>query len=183
TYSIGFRSPSRKELIGSWCDDLLPKMTDDDRYSDPDLAVQANPGEISANSIDRLHAMLTEKLTDRREFARWFGEYSSTPRYPDTDWRPEELIEIEHLRGLLTADNPLLRNPASRFSFIRENEVKLLLFVDGDCFTCADDMVGLAEMICAHDQFVIDPEWQTSDAVVALLADLYNRGSLSFDWG
>ncbi len=183
TYSIGFRSSSRKELMGSWCDDLLPKMTDDDRYCDPDLAEQANPGEISASAIDRLHAMLTEKLSDRKEFAKWFGEYNSTPRYPETDWRPQDPIEIEHLRELLTADHPLFRNPASRFSYIRESENKLLLFVDGECFSCTDEAIELAEMLCAQDQFVINPDWRTSDDVVALIAELYNRGSLSFDWG
>lgn len=182
TYSIGFRSPSRKELIGNWCDDLLPEMTDDDRYCDPDLTVQNNPGEIPATAIDRLHAMLTEKLTDRAAFARWFGEYSSTPRYPETDWRPEEPIETEHLRSLLTADHPLFRNPASRFSFVREDEGKLLLFVDGECFPCAGETALLAEMLCAQEQFVINPEWRTSDDVIKLLAGLYNRGSLSFDW-
>jgi 50S ribosomal protein L16 3-hydroxylase len=183
TYSIGFRSPSRKELIGNWCDDLLPEMTDDDRYCDPDLSVQENPGEIPETAIDRLHAMLTEKLADRAAFVRWFGNYSSTPRYPETDWRPEEPIETEHLRGLLTADHPLLRNPASRFSFVREDGDKLLLFVDGECFPCADKTAALAQMLCAQDQFVINPEWQNSNAVVELLAGLYNRGSLSFDWG
>ena len=183
TYSIGFRSPSRKELIGNWCDDLLPEMTDDDRYCDPDLSVQGNPGEIPETAIDRLHAMLTEKLTDRAAFARWFGRYSSTPRYPETDWRPEQPIKTEHLRGLLTTDHPLLRNPASRFSFVREDEEKLLLFVDGECFPCADDTAALAEMLCAQDEFVIDPAWRRSDSVVKLLASLYNRGSLSFDWG
>ena len=182
TYSIGFRSPSRKELIGNWCDDLLPTLTDDDRYRDPDLSVQSNPGEIPQTAIDRLHTMLTEKLNDRAAFARWFGEYNSTPRYPDTDWRPEEPIETEHLRGLLTADHPLLRNPASRFSFVREEEDELLLFVDGESFPCADETAAVAKMLCAQDQFVIEPEWQKSDAVVALLAGLYNRGSLSFDW-
>lgn len=183
TYSIGFRSPSRKELIGNWCDDLMPALTDDDRYCDPDLSVQSNPGEIPQAAIDRLHAMLTETLNDRAAFARWFGEYNSTPRYPDTDWRPEEPIETEHLRGLLTADHPLLRNSASRFSFVREEEDELLLFVDGECFPCAAETAAVAKMLCAQDQFVINPEWQKSDAVVALLAGLYNRGSLAFDWG
>ncbi|MFK7840958.1 MAG: cupin domain-containing protein [Sphingorhabdus sp.] len=183
TYSVGFRSPSRKELIGNWCDTLLPNMNDDDRYCDPDLSKQENPGEISEHAIDRLHGLLTEKLTDRAAFARWFGEYSSTARYPETDWRPEEPIETEHLRGLLTADNPLLRNPASRFSFIREDENKLLLFVDGESFNCADETIALAERLCAQDQFIIDPEWQKSDDVVKLLGELYNRGNLSFDWG
>ncbi len=183
TYSIGCRSPSRKELIGSWCDDLLPHMTDDDRYCDPDLAAQSNPGEISANAIDRLHAMVTEKLADRDEFARWFGQFSSTPRYPETDWRPEEPIEIGHLRELLTAGHPLLRNPASRFSFIRESDDRLLLFVDGDCFPCEGERIALAELLCAQNQIVVDADRIKSDGAVSLLAELYNRGGLSFDWG
>lgn len=183
TYSIGFRSPSRKELIGNWCDTLLPAMTDDDRYCDPDLSEQENPGEISSGAINRLHAMLTEKLADRAAFARSFGKYSSTPRYPETDWRPEEPIETEQLHDLLTAENPLLRNPASRFSFIREGENMLILFVDGESFNCADEAIALAERLCAQDQFIIDPEWQKSDDIVKLLAGLYNRGSLAFDWG
>ncbi|MEO9601157.1 cupin domain-containing protein [Parasphingorhabdus sp.] len=183
TYSIGFRSPSRKELIGNWCDVMLPELTDDDRYSDPDLTAQQNPGEISAAAVERLHAMLTEKFADRAAFARWFGTYSSTPRYPETDWRPEKFIEIEQMQDLLSAKHPLLRNPASRFSFIREGNDKLLLFVDGECFPCVDEAIKLAEMLCAEDQCIVDPERSRSDDVVALVTELYNRGSLAFDWG
>tara|TARA_R110002033_G_scaffold19454_1_gene49904 strand:- start:253 stop:1401 length:1149 start_codon:yes stop_codon:yes gene_type:complete len=183
TYSIGFRSPSRKELIGNWCDDLLPHMTDDDRYRDADLLAQPNPGEISANAIDRLHAMVTEKLSNRDEFARWFGQFSSTPRYPETDWRPEEPIETGHLRDVLTAGHPLLRNPASRFSFIRDSDDTLLLFVDGEYFPCRDEMIPLAERLCAQNQIAVDTDRKLSDAAVSLLTELYNRGSLSFNWG
>ncbi|ASK87297.1 cupin domain-containing protein [Sphingorhabdus sp. SMR4y] len=182
TYSVGFRSPSRKELIGHWCDDLLPEMTDDDRYCDPDLTTQENPGEIPAAAIDRLHAMITEKLTDRAAFARWFGQYSSTPRYPDTDWRPEDPIETDHLRALLAENHPLLRNPASRFSFIRQDDSQLLLFIDGECFYCAGETSVLAEQLCARDRLTVDAGLRGSDDAVTLLAELYNRGNLSFDW-
>ena len=183
TYSVGFRSPSRKELIGNWCDDLLPNLTDDDRYCDPDLSIQRNPGEISAGAIDRLHGMLTEKLNDRKAFARWFGEFSSTPRYPEADWRPQELIEAGQLSELLEAGHPLHRNPASRFSFIREDESGILLFVDGRSFPCREEETSaLSERLCAQDQLAVDSGWLNSEAVVALLLELYNQGSLAFDW-
>ena len=182
TYSIGFRSPSRKELISNWCDELLPTLGDDDRYCDPDLSLQKNPGEISASAIDRLHSMLTEKLKDREAFAQWFGEYNSTPRYPETDWRPEKPIGSEQLRELLEAGHPLIRNPASRFSFVRPDESKLLLFVDGQSIVCEDIVMLVAEKLCAQERFNADPEWLNSNRVMALLADLYNRGSLAFDW-
>src|SRR3546814_3127709 len=70
TYSIGFRAPSRGELIADWCDHLLDSTRDDDRYDDPNLQVQKNPGEISAQAITQLHAMVIGKMLDRDAFAR-----------------------------------------------------------------------------------------------------------------
>ena len=119
TYSIGFRAPSRAELIGGWCDDLVAGLVDGDRYEDPGLTAQLNPGEISAEALARLHAMVTAKLGDRAAFARWFGEYTTTRKYPEVDWAPEEPIGTEELREILASGAALLRNPASRFSFVR----------------------------------------------------------------
>ena len=65
TYSIGFRAPSRSELIADFADDLVAEMEDDDRYTDAGLVTQTNPGEISAKALDALHTMITEKLADR----------------------------------------------------------------------------------------------------------------------
>ena len=181
TYSIGFRAPSRGELIGQWSEHLAGCLQDDDRYADPDLQVQQNPGEISAAAIARLHSMVTEKMLDRDAFARWFGEYESAPKNPDMDWRPEVPIEIEALRELLANATPLRRNPASRFSFIRRGTESLLLFVDGQCFECAGETAAFAETLCAQDRVRIDPALTSSDAAMALIAALLNRGSLAFE--
>jgi len=180
TYSVGFRAPSRSELIGYFCDDLLSGLQDDDRYGDPDLSAQQNPGEISEEAIDRLHAMVTEKMADRDAFARWFGEYSSTPKYPDVDWQPEEPMQMEQLRKTLAGGAVLNRNPASRFSFIRGQANDLTLFVDGQCFECANEMIPLAETLCSQGRIKVDPGLLKSDVTVALLAELFNQGSIDF---
>ena len=179
TYSIGFRAPSRSELIGYWADDLLADMPDDDRYGDAGLQPQDNPGEISPQAIDRLHAMITEKLADREAFVRWFGQYNSTPKYPDVDWRPEVPIEVEQLRKALTSGIRLRRNPASRFSFVRENENWVILFVDGQSFHCNDETISFAKDICARDTVTIDQDSIQSDAAMRLIVALYNQGSLA----
>jgi 50S ribosomal protein L16 3-hydroxylase len=181
TYSIGFRAPARSELIAHWCDDLLGRLQDDDRYGDPGLQAQANPGEISAGAIAGLHAMITGKMLDRDAFARWFGQYNSTRKYPDLDWQAEDPIAIEELRELAANDLPLCRNPASRFSFIRQHANALLLFVDGQCFECAAETIAFAEQLCAQDRIRIDPDLITSDAAMTLIAALFNQGSVAFD--
>ncbi|MEE9434678.1 MAG: cupin domain-containing protein [Sphingorhabdus sp.] len=180
TYSIGLRAPSRSELIGYYCDDLLEDMKDDDRYGDPGLDAQKNPGEISEAAIDRLHAMVTERIADRDAFARWFGTYNSTPKYPDVDWRAEAAVQIEELRETLAGGAALHRNPASRFSFVAGQAGSLLLFVDGECFECAKEMALFAQQLCSQDRLEIDPELLKSDPVVTLLVKLYNQGSVAF---
>ncbi|GAA0472726.1 cupin domain-containing protein [Parasphingorhabdus litoris] len=181
TYSIGFRAPSRSDLIGHWCDDLLAEMQDDDRYADPDIEVQSNPGEISPHAVDRLHAMITEKMGDREAFARWFGQYSSSPKYSEIDWQPDDKVQMPALRKRLQQGAALSRNPASRFSFIRQNAGPLLLFVDGETIACADDMVRFAESLCAQNTVTINETETDSENVLNLILELLNRGCLAFD--
>ena len=181
TYSIGFRAPSRHELITSFADDLVAEMEDDDRYADPDLKAQAHPGEISAGALAALHQLVTEKLADRDAFARWFGGYNSTPKYPDIDWQPEAPVGAPELREALARGEPLCRNPASRFSFIRQDAGGVLLFVDGGCFECTGETDALAEALCAQDRVTLDPEFTNSNAAITLLAQLFNQGSIAFE--
>jgi 50S ribosomal protein L16 3-hydroxylase len=180
TYSIGFRAPSRAELIGGWCDSTLAELADDDRYTDPGLMAPQNPGEISAEALDALHALVTDKLADRDAFAHWFAAFSTTRKYPDMDWQPEEPIGVEHLGALLASGLPLLRNPASRFSFIRGDAGAVSLYVDGEGFECADEMAPFAELLCAQDSITADKSVLTSERALAMIAKLFNQGSLAF---
>jgi 50S ribosomal protein L16 3-hydroxylase len=179
TYSIGFRAPSRAELIGHYVDDVLDGLDDDDRYGDPDLSKQSNPGEISADALAKLQGMITERLSDPAAFARWFGRYNSTPKYPDMDWSPDELVTEAELLERLGQGEALLRNPASRFSFIRE-EGAVLLFTDGECYACEGDAGSFAEILCAHARIAVTAEQAQSDNVRSLITTLFNQGSIAF---
>lgn len=177
TYSIGFRAPSRSELIAHWCDHVLAELDEDDRYGDPDLAIQANPGEITPTAVARLQAMIAEKMLEPDAFVRWFGRYNSTPKYPDVDWTPDAPISAAGLRKRLTAEGALHRNPASRFSFVREPG---LLFVDGRSFDYDNAIAALVEDLCARDRLAVGPDLLQSDAAMELLAGLFNAGSVAF---
>jgi 50S ribosomal protein L16 3-hydroxylase len=182
TYSIGFRAPSASELISNYCDHLLDHLLQDARFTDPDLQVQENPGEISAAAMDRLHAMVAQQLLDRDGFARWFGQYNSTPKYPEMDWRPEEELTQEQLRKRLVGGAILSRNPASRFSFGLASNEGIMLFADGQCFDCSPETSSLARHICEHGNSDIGPEYIRCDAALGLILQLCNQGSLTLDF-
>lgn len=174
TYSIGFRAPSSSELLADYCDHLLEHANEDARYSDPDLASQDSPGEIAPAALDRLHAMVTAKLTDRTEFARWFGQFSSTPRYG----APEESYDGTMLLAAAIQGAPIIRRPSSRFAFVRQSGDALTLFADGQSYTCSGPAAAFAEEICAAGYSPIDIALVQDEGVQALLVALLERGSL-----
>ncbi len=181
TYSIGFRAPSRSELIGSWCDEALTGLDDDDRYADPGLPTQANPGEISAEALAKLQAMVLTKLNDKTAFARWFGEFTSARKYPEIDWAPEAPLASTKALQALAGGSALLRNPASRFAYVRAEAGAVLLFVDGECFECSGERARLAQLLCAENRIVISAELGSSSEAMELVLALYNRGSIGFE--
>ena len=180
TYSIGFRAPSRADLVEGWSAHQADGLTEEDRYADPGLARQSNPGEITAPALDRLHAMVMEALADRDAFARWFGQHSSAPKYSDSDWRPEEPIAADDIRAWLAQGASLQRNPASRYSFIRQGS-SILLFADGHCFDCGTDIASLAEQLCSSPMVAANPDLAQNPGAVGLIKTLIDQGSLAFD--
>lgn len=181
TYSIGFRAPSRSELIAGWSGHVVDTLDDDDRYGDPGLVPQDNPGEISAEALVSLQAMIARSLLDPDAFAQWFGEYTTAPKSHEMDWRPDELVELDDLRSLVVLGVPLLRNPASRFAFVRGEARELSLFVDGRSHRCNGLAGTFAETLCAQDRVVVGRDLLGSDEATLLIVDLLNQGSVAFE--
>ena len=124
--------------------------------------------------------MIAGKMQDPEAFARWFGVYNTTRKYPDVDWRPSVPLDGAQVRQGLAENVPLLRNPASRFSFVRQ-EAAVLLFVDGQCFDCADETAAFAEQLCGQYPLATGPSWLRSARTLELISKLYNQGSMAFD--
>lgn len=180
TYSVGFRAPSRRELLAHWMDDI-PDSISDERYRDPCLLPQEYPSEILPEAIEALHNMAGLEQVDKTEFAEWFGLYSSSPKYPDHGRVPDSPLSVKDLASMLKSGKTLKRNPASRFLFIRKDPQHLTLFVDGQMFECLGETAKLAVKLC--DAPVIDRSIGPIECLkdMTLLSELYCQGSLEFD--
>ncbi len=179
TYSIGFRAPSRSELIEGFTAQLLDEINDDDRYGDPGLSQQSNPGQITEASLSQLHAMATERLSDKDAFTKWFAEYATEPKNAEIDWRPEQLISAQEVAEALTGGCELIRNPASRFAFVHGKGGSLLLAVDGQAIECADEAKPFAEALCAQPRIKAGPDYADLPSVRTLIEHLHNHGSIA----
>ncbi|WP_430462384.1 cupin domain-containing protein [Thalassolituus sp. LLYu03] len=83
TYSIGFRAPSQSELAQSALDEIIASSRDDQRYADPDLAPQAEPGLIGSDATVRLKNLLTEAFSDEERLQLIIGKLMTEPKYPE----------------------------------------------------------------------------------------------------
>lgn len=181
TYSVGFRAPSRGDLVSAFADHVLDSLSEDDRYTDPEDAAPADPGEISADALARLHAMVTGALADKNAFARWFGAYITEQKDDRVDWAPEDAITADDLVSAGEGPVVLERNPALRFGFIRQGEEAVVLFVGGARYACHGAAASVAQRICAKTEFELDHETLRDPGVEELIVDLINRGYLAPD--
>jgi 50S ribosomal protein L16 3-hydroxylase len=181
TYSIGFRAPSYGEILAQCCDERLSQLHDHLRYNDPDLQLQANPGEISEQAIDQVRDILLAQLTDRHFIASCFGRYMTEPKYPQhhdvlNEFQPAQLVTR------LNSGSEVLRDPAARFAYIKSasDTERAILFINGEQFPCSLALAMLlsANIRCACQAIV--NELNDPDNV-QLIVQLFNQGSLYFD--
>jgi len=178
TYSAGFRAPSTSELIEGFAARLADSVSESDRYSDPNLTRQSNPGEITPADLDRLHSMIAERLNDRSQFAQWFAEYATEPKQAHVDWRPDTPMSLDEIAHFLQSGCDVIRNPASRFAFVVQDSGSITLAVDGQTIACSGGTAAFAKDLCAHELITIESDDGVSPELCALLDRLHGHGAI-----
>lgn len=167
TFSIGFRAPSHADIISEIGQEIALSVADDLRFSDPDLQLQHNPGEIPVNAVEQIRNIVLQHLTSEN-IALWFGKYMTERKYIEqTEEEPLD-IDADEWQSALADGQLLWRHPAARLAF-HSDEKGTLLFADGEAFCCSRE---LAELICA------ETEIQWAD-IKPLVQDADNRTTLT----
>ena len=82
TISMGFRAPSHISLCSAFVEHVCSGLSAVDMYTDPDLTLQTNVGQVSAKAVGRLQRTIGSELIDGlddRDFNTWLGCYLTTP--------------------------------------------------------------------------------------------------------
>ncbi len=155
TFSVGFRAPTRNQLWEHFIDYALEKQADV-RYTDPDLSWQQHPGEIGAEAIAHVQALLESLRHDRQSLQAWFGRFVTEPRGPfssGTELAPEKALTLTQFLKELQAQEGLWRSEAVRFAYIRENEETTTLFIDGQAYPLSGSIQFMAEWLTDQRHF------------------------------
>ena len=185
TFSVGFRAPPIRDMLTDFSDYCSEGLTDSDRYNDPGLSLQNNPGEISGDAITNIQALLLKQLErPSAEFSKWFGSYTTTPT-TELSVPPEQPVaNHEEWRIRYSQAGGIGRSTTSRFAYIRANNEEIAvaasawLFVDGDRYSVS---LRFAEWLCGDRRLSVLPEsLSLSTDEHDILIALINLGSLYF---
>ncbi len=174
TCSVGFRAPAHREILLDYPQDIGEQLSEDIRYTDPNLVSQSNPGQITSEAILNVQKILTQYIDDQDRLAHWFGRYMTSPKYQN-DETTLDAHRLDDVRQHFSAGGTLIRNEGSRFAF-QEQEEYVWLFVDGRQYTCSESVTNLVKTLCAERTF--SDFCGQSEQHDLLIMDLLNRCSL-----
>ena len=149
TFSVGMRAPSQAELLLDFAEFLAEPLGEERRYSDPDLRPVRAPGEIDMAALARVRAAMPQfSDVDISTLHDWFGRFITRYRSAHAALPASRPLAPARLAAKL-AKSLLLRNPFSRFAWIRAGR-GAALFVAGERFDCP---LALAKALCARHEF------------------------------
>jgi len=182
TLSIGFRAPSYADIISGYTDDIASQLSNDQRYTDPDLHLQRHPGEITAEALGRIYDIIQNTANDKLAINSWFGRYITESKSGEPITEPDERLDTEEFFALFRKYGQLIRSENTRLAFIDQNDA-CLLFIDGQQFPLAKELSFAAPLLC--DRRVYDFEELgskfTLNGFTSLLTELYNAGYVTFN--
>lgn len=178
TYSIGFLAPNHTDMLQDFVSFALNQFDENQRYTDPDLRLQASFGEISSQTLEKIKNIIHSLPTDESLIQQWFGRFVTQTRsgthldipeieYTASDWLAE--LQQCHLRR------------AARMAFIHHPD-NTILFVEGQAITLPKSSATIATLLTQQRDFTQQDlqKFLKDDFIVKLLIEMTNDGFLYF---
>lgn len=175
TLSVGMRAPALAEMLGDLADSLVEPLSEDDRYTDPDLAPARDPYEIDADALVRVERAVA-RLRELPDAALhdWFGRYITAYRSAQTALPPPRRTTAADLDAALAKGARLVRFPWARTAWMARGD-GATLYVAGSSHICS---VACARLICAQREIDAADVAALSSADRAVLVELLDAGQL-----
>jgi 50S ribosomal protein L16 3-hydroxylase len=163
TFSVGFRAPSRHELLSAWladCADETPTGPDP-RYGDAGAKPTTRPGQIPATMHDTLSGWLRGWKPSNARIDDFIGRFLTEPKR-DVWFEPPERAPSPRAFASAAIRRGVRADRRTRMSYRRG-----LFFINGESFVATDEARTLARNLA--DDRELPPEVLGSDEARALL--------------
>jgi len=187
TYSVGFRAPSKDEILSAWLESYCLSLSDHDRYEDGNsLEVPRNPGQITAKALEHVTEWLTSIPKDSESVARWFGKLVTEPKRQNSTSEVSNYLAqgvkdeaIDEFRAILNAGSSLEWSENVRVAYFPTNE-SILFFVGGELLELHSSFLPIVEQL--SNKTMIEKSsfdsWTEIEGSEELLAALHYLGIL-----
>lgn len=180
TWSVGFRAPKHQEMFRDFIEMKFDNMAEDARFSDPELSVAQNYGELSDEALDKVVSILQEGLlTNRDEIAKWFGAFMTEPKMFQAPDLLEEKITSSDILEFLEEGGALEVHPGLTLIH-RQIGAQYYLFAGGKSYPLPEEQSALIQTIVNAEflEFEDLEAFISEEESIAFITTLVNEGIL-----
>ncbi|HEX4939744.1 MAG TPA: winged helix domain-containing protein, partial [Candidatus Kapabacteria bacterium] len=153
TLSVGFRAPSEQDILMEFVHTLFNDNVQDRRYEDKDLKLQANPGWISPEAVERVAGILRRAVSDPQKISRWMASYLSQTKYEQAPEPPEDDYSEVEVQDLLAGNQSLRKEEASRFLYTGDVLRPEQFFINGEEVEIPPLTHSMILYLCKHRSY------------------------------
>ncbi|OAN18401.1 50S ribosomal protein L16 arginine hydroxylase [Photobacterium jeanii] len=176
SFSVGFRSPKKQELLSSFADHVIANEIGDVHYHNPDLPARQCSGAILDAERQGLENMLRSLLDHPQLMKDWMGEHLSNNRHELDLIAAEPQWENSEVREFLTQPEVLKRLNGLRAFYYPETPT--VAYIHGERFTLPSECEQVIPLLCDHEEVTGEMlgEMIEHPAVIDFLTQLINQG-------
>lgn len=181
TFSVGFRAPTRVDMLDAVINSMLEQELGKKCYQDPDLVLNRHSAEIDARTVTRIKQMLHQAIDEAEPIlANALGKFV-------TDTKPSlsalaieastDLPAIDELSAYFEAGGVLQRNLYCRFAWTADDQGGKF-FMSGESYNVEPQASSLLTLL-AEASILTQTDWQQlikNESVAQLLCLLIAEG-------
>ncbi|WP_327125143.1 winged helix domain-containing protein [Nitrincola sp. A-D6] len=165
-------------MLSSFSDFMGERIGHDERYTDADLTLPADPGEISAAALEKTRQRLLAIFQDEQLFSQWFGRLVTEPKYPELAAEDADNVSHDDLLAFLDDAGELYQNEGSRLAWSASDK-GILLFADGEHYVLSSESaMSLVKRLCLYQPVDANSVDIADAQSLDLLCELLKRGLL-----
>ncbi len=179
TYSVGFRAPSHEDILSGFLTRVLEQTDPLERYADPDLRPQENPGMIRPEVLAKIRQIIRSTMPDE-EIDRWFGFFVTEPKRGEEITFPDEPWDVDSLCQALDDGAVIERLSPTRLAYVEHQRGAISLFMHGDEYVLEPEFAFAAPLLTGLTPLSADTMGEDLAApdFRLLLVELINDGHL-----